>query len=117
MLNKKPPDNKLVAFLACLLGAICYTVFMANKYPQIAQNTLDLHNYTQEEAKKAVGDFLDESEQAGYKIVRIIVGKGIHSEKGPILGNFVRNLLDEGNYDYNDAKVNEGGEGAIDIRL
>ena len=50
-------------------------------------------------------------------MVRIIVGKGLHSENGPVLGDFVRNLLEENEYDFRNAKINQGSEGAIDISL
>jgi len=90
---------------------------MSNKYSKTVQDTLDLHQYTKDEAQSAVLEFLDKSESAGHSLIRIIVGKGIHSENGPVLGDFVRNFLDEKGYKYSNAKINEGADGAIDVVL
>lgn len=65
----------------------------------------------------AIKDFLQDSQAANYNLVRIIVGKGLHSSEGPVLGDFVRNCLRDNDYDFKDAKINEGGGGAIDIKL
>ena len=62
-------------------------------------------------------DFLSASERAGHSLVRIIVGKGIHSAEGPVLGSFVRGLLDDAGYVFRDAKITEGAQGAIDVKL
>jgi len=91
--------------------------YMPNKYPRIAQAELDLHQFTRVEAEIAVKDFLQDSERANYNLVRIIVGKGLHSPDGAVLGDFVRNWLRDNDYDFRDAKINEGGVGAIDIKL
>jgi|SaaInlStandDraft_7_1057024.scaffolds.fasta_scaffold371918_1 DNA-nicking Smr family endonuclease len=88
-----------------------------NKYARTIQDTLDLHQYTREEAEHEVVEFLEQSEKAGHSLIRIIVGKGIHSENGGVLGDFVRNLLSDKNYEFNDAKINEGAHGAIDVKL
>ncbi len=90
---------------------------MPNKYARIPQATLDLHQYTKQEADQAVLSFLQESEEAHHTLVRIIVGKGIHSKEGPVLGEYVRNLLHEHEYVFRDAKVTEGGGGAVDVHL
>jgi len=90
---------------------------MPNKYEKIVEDTLDLHEYTRDEAQDEVLKFLEESKNSGYNMVRIIVGKGLHSENGPVLGDFVRNLLEENEYDFRNAKINQGSEGAIDISL
>jgi len=90
---------------------------MPNKYARTPDATLDLHQHTREEAKEAVNAFLHEAETAGHSLVRIITGKGVHSNDGPVLGYVVRCMLREYGYAFSDAKVNEGGEGAIDVKL
>lgn len=108
---------------------------MPNKYARIAQAELDLHHFTRAEAAIAIKDFLQDSQAANYNLVRIIVGKGLHSSEGPVecgvsrpasagfhragsvLGDFVRDWLKENDYDFKDAKLNEGGGGAIDVKL
>ena len=99
---------------ACLKSEI--SLYM-NKYPQTPQATLDLHQMTRPEARAAALDFLSASERAGHSLVRIIVGKGIHSAEGPVLGSFVRGLLDDAGYVFRDAKITEGAQGAIDVKL
>ena len=90
---------------------------MPNKYPRIAQAELDLHQFTRAEAEIAVKDFLQDSQRANYNLVRIIVGKGLHSSEGAVLGDFVRDWLRAHDYDFKDAKIAEGGIGAIDVKL
>ncbi len=87
---------------------------MPNKYAQIAQAELDLHQMTRPEAEAAVKDFLEASRQAGHNLVRIVTGKGLHSVSGPVLKEAVRNYLDKHDYEYKQAKLNEG---AIEVRL
>jgi len=87
---------------------------MPNKYAQIAQAELDLHQLTRPEAEKAVKDFLAASEQSGYGLVRIITGQGLHSGAGPVLGEAVRAYLSKRGYEYKQAKLNAG---AIEVRL
>jgi len=89
-----------------------------NKYQQSIQEELDLHQMTKDEARREVRAFLDEAEALGYKKIRIITGKGIHSESGVgVLNSYVKELLDNAGYKYCNAKYNEGGEGAIDVSI
>ena len=89
-----------------------------NKYYRQVEAELDLHQLTKEEARSEVQIFLEEAEAAGYKKIRIITGKGLHSENGVgVLNAFVREMLDGRGYEYMMAKYNEGGEGALDVLL
>lgn len=89
-----------------------------NKYYQKPEAELDLHMMTKDEAHKEVRDFLEEAEALGYKKIRIITGKGLHSENGiGVLNAYVKNILDEGGYRYTSAKYNEGGLGVLDVSL
>ncbi|MFA7169665.1 MAG: Smr/MutS family protein [Candidatus Paceibacterota bacterium] len=89
-----------------------------NKYHQPIEAEIDLHQMTKEEARKEVLDFLEESENFGYKKIRIITGKGLHSENGMgVLNVYVKEMLSGLGYEYQNAKYNEGGEGALDVFL
>ena len=89
-----------------------------NKYYQPVEDELDLHMMTKSEARKEVYAFLEESKASGYKKIRIITGKGTHSENGVgVLNAYVKEILDGGGYEYMNAKYDEGGEGALDILL
>ncbi len=90
---------------------------MPNKYPRVVKDELDLHQYIRREAKDAVLSFLNISQERGYDLVRIITGKGLHSEEGPVLRDYVLDLLDKNGYEHSFAKIREGGEGAIDVKL
>lgn len=47
--------------------------------------------------------------------VRIITGKGNHSRNGAVLNVFVKNYLDIQSIRYNQAKIQDGGEGALEV--
>lgn len=83
-----------------------------------AEAELDLHMMTRDEARKEVTAFLEEAEMHGLRKIRIITGKGLHSEGGTgILNSYVKGLLDRGGYEYQNARYDEGGEGAIEVLL
>jgi DNA-nicking Smr family endonuclease len=89
-----------------------------NKYLRPIDAEIDLHQMTRDEARQKVEALLIEAESLGYKKIRIITGKGIHSENGRgVLSTYVKELLDLKGYDYNLAKYDEGGGGAIDVSL
>lgn len=79
---------------------------------------LDLHGCRSEEACRELAAFLSDARVNGWKRVRIIVGKGIHSEYGEaVLPNVVKRYLVGEGLDYLYAKIHEGGEGALVVRL
>lgn len=89
-----------------------------NKYARPAEAELDLHMMTRDEARHQVDEFLEESRSLGYKKIRIITGKGLHSENGVgVLNAYVKNILDGRSCEYANAKYNEGGAGALDVFL
>lgn len=98
---------------------------MANKYEQIAEVEIDLHGYTTYEAEEVLYSLLREREgrvpkdgtrhNSGQLHVRLIVGKGIHSENGPVLPDFVRNYLRTHGVRYAQSKIMHGGEGALEV--
>ena len=74
---------------------------------------IDLHGYTTAEAKVA----LDELVRSQDSYVRIIVGKGNHSENGPVLREFVKRFLLSKNIHFNQSKIQDGGDGALEVFL
>lgn len=89
-----------------------------NKYEQIPEDQLDLHGYYADEAYEETRLFLDHSEKERLSCVRIIVGKGNQSAvEGGVLGDVVRRLLNERGYRYRDAKITDGGSGAVIVSL
>ena len=65
-----------------------------NKYQPKIDAELDLHGLTQREAEGEVWDFLSEAEEKEYLKVRIITGKGLHSENGEgVLKSLVIGIL------------------------
>lgn len=87
---------------------------MANKYLQNAEKEIDLHRYTTSESEEILNSLLREGK---YKHIRIIVGRGNNSINGPILPNYVKNYLNSRNVRYNQSKIQDGGEGALEVFL
>lgn len=85
-----------------------------NKYPQEPELVLDFHGYTTAECKDALDELIQEGE---FSHVRIIVGKGKNSVDGPILPNFVRNYLTDHSIRFNQSKLQDGGEGALEVYM
>lgn len=89
-----------------------------NKYLQTAQAEIDLHGLTRKEAHDSLEIFLRNARDNKLKIVRVITGKGLHSENGQsILSGYVKNLLEKEGLKFSDAKLYDGGSGAIDVQL
>ncbi len=57
----------------------------------------------------------DVIEAGEYSHIRIIVGKGLNSPNGPILPDFVRNFLTEKGIRFSQSKIQNGGEGALEV--
>lgn len=89
-----------------------------NKYLQIAQSEIDLHGFTKQEAAEALKNFIKNAYDKKYKRIRIITGKGLHSERGQsVLKGYAKSVLEKEGLKYSDAKICDGGSGAIDVRL
>ena len=86
----------------------------ANKYAQHPEHIIDLHGYTTAETQELLDELIDKEE---YKYVRIIIGRGHNSENGPVLPNFVKRYLDARDIHYNQSKIQDGGEGALEVFL
>ncbi len=85
-----------------------------------AQDELDLHEMKLEQALAATSQFLEISRSRGLRKVRIVTGKGLHSENGeavlrPAVTNICRNssIVREVSV----PKASEGGSGALTVIL
>ncbi|KKS28669.1 MAG: Smr protein/MutS2 [Parcubacteria group bacterium GW2011_GWA2_43_11] len=86
--------------------------------PPQAQAELDLHGYTAHEAREEVQDFLEEAAREKWTRIRVIVGKGLRSPQGiAVLPTAIKNFLTEQGYTYTYAKLENGGEGALEVNL
>jgi DNA-nicking Smr family endonuclease len=89
-----------------------------NKYLQVSQDEIDLHGFTREEARESLLFFLQSARDRKFKLVRVITGKGLHSENGQsVLSGYIKNLLEREGLKYSDAKLYDGGSGAIDVQI
>lgn len=89
-----------------------------NKYSHRIDAELDLHGATREEALRIVAGFLHEERVRGSAYVRVVVGKGTHSHGGEsVLAPAVKSWLVGHGYAYTFAKLAEGGEGALEVRV
>ena len=87
-------------------------------YEPVAEAELDLHGYHADEARSMTREFLNEACKKGFKRVRIIVGKGKRSSSGvSVLPDVIKNFLNEERYAYTYAKIQNGGEGALEVRV
>ena len=87
------------------------------------QAHLDLHGMTVDAARRVVDVFLRESARAGYSAVRIIHGRGRHSERGrPLLKEHVERWLRHRRLArfvmaFTSARAVDGGGGAVYVLL
>jgi DNA-nicking Smr family endonuclease len=64
------------------------------RYPP-PEASLDLHGYTAIDAQIRAESFIYSCKMQGFFTVRIIVGKGRHSELGPVLPDVMEDVLNE----------------------
>ena len=89
-----------------------------NKYLRQPEAELDLHGLTKDEANIALINFLTRARANRLLTVRIIVGQGRHSPDGKgILPDYVASLLRAKGYKFSQAKINEGGAGALIVKI
>ena len=102
------------------------------KDKSIKISEIDLHGFTLDEANKTVDRFINESYEKGINKIRIVTGKGLHSdnEKNPyiskdlsILRYSIPEYIKKNNdlmkliIEFKEATVQDGGDGAFYIHL
>jgi DNA-nicking Smr family endonuclease len=85
-----------------------------NKYERIPERVIDLHGHSVRKSEALLEELLL-TEEVSH--LRIIVGKGTHSEKGAVLREFVKGFLNERNIRFSQSKLRDGGEGALEVFL
>jgi len=80
---------------------------------------IDIHGFTSENAFLALDQFFNNAKTNGYKKLRIIHGKGNHSQGDSILKNMVRDFLEQCNFagESGFEKAAYGGSGATWVLL
>ncbi len=85
-----------------------------NKYERNPDLIVDLHGRTIRESTEIL-DALIVQPQIAH--ARIIVGKGLHSQKGPVLRDFVKEYFYAKDIRCMQSKITDGGEGALEVYL
>lgn len=85
-------------------------------------DTLDLHGARASEAAERVARFVRDAHRAGVRRIRIVHGKGLHSEGGGVLAEVVLRVLTEGaaaarTIAFVTAPPEQGGAGALLVEL
>lgn len=88
-----------------------------NKYEPVLEATLDLHGVFSHELEQSLSSFITESRNQKKKRVLIITGKGLRSSDGPVLKPLVQGFLRDQHLSFRDAKIQEGGSGALVVSL
>ena len=83
-----------------------------NKYISVPKEIIDLHGHTKAEAEEALAELIHDGT---HSHVRIITGRGLHSPNGPVLREFVAQYLLAHNISYTRSKLEDGGEGAVEV--
>lgn len=83
-----------------------------NKYIQIPDKIIDLHGLTTNESEGILSSLMRGPRGTH---VRIIVGKGTRSTYGPVLPDFVKHYLARHDVSFRQSKIQEGGEGALEV--
>ena len=83
------------------------------------RDELDLHGMSTTLAASAIAQFLEESKRHGRLCVRVIHGKGLQSERGPVLKQLTDKLLRQRGdvLAFRSARSNDGGSGAVIVLL
>jgi DNA-nicking Smr family endonuclease len=83
------------------------------------QDEIDLHHYRASEAELILKQFLNQAREKGHYCVRVIHGKGMHSQGTPVLKNLVdKNLRHRGDVlAFHSAPATQGGIGAVLVLL
>lgn len=83
-----------------------------NKYEQQPDEIIDLHGLSVSESLRVLAEMIEREELSH---IRVIVGKGTHSPHGPVLRDAVKHFFGTRNIRYLQAKIGDGGEGALEV--
>ncbi|MFZ1020143.1 MAG: Smr/MutS family protein [Minisyncoccia bacterium] len=83
-----------------------------NKYIKTPDDVVDLHGYTVSEAKILLDSLISKKQP---KHLRIITGRGAHGQNGPVIKTFVMKYLGDRNIRFNQSKIQDGGEGSLEV--
>lgn len=84
------------------------------------EDHLDLHGYRRDDARKTLLEFLDHAQQQSFKLVRIVHGKGYHSDTSqPVLKAMLNKWLQSipEVLAFVSAMPKDGGTGAVYVLL
>lgn len=84
------------------------------------QDSLDLHGFTQEIAKRQLAFFLNSAQKRNFRCIQVIHGKGLCSkDRIPVLKNSIGNWLAQHQnvLAFCHARPEEGGSGAVLVLL
>lgn len=84
------------------------------------EDYIDLHGYRRDDARKTLLDFIGHAQQQGFKLVRIVHGKGYHSDESkPVLKAMVNKWLQNipEVLAFTSAIPRDGGIGAVYVLL
>ena len=83
-----------------------------NKYTRTPEHILDFHGNTVKEVEEDLNAFFRNNT---FNYIRIITGKGVHSQNGPVVREFVKKYLSKKRIRYSQSKPQDGGEGALEV--
>lgn len=87
-----------------------------NKYERSIDEDLDLHGFRLKEAQEVFVEFLEEVLETEVRRVRVITGKGLHSENGVgVITEMVIDILKAHKIKHREGKPDEGGDGVVII--
>lgn len=83
------------------------------------RDEIDLHGMFEPVAAGAIAQFLEQAKRAGHLCVRIVHGKGLRSQRGPVLKHLTDKLLRQRNdvLAFRSARSADGGSGAVIVLL
>jgi DNA-nicking Smr family endonuclease len=83
-----------------------------NKYEQKPEYIVDLHGYTTKQAEELLEEIISFKK---YRHIRVITGKALFRESGPVLRTFVQQFLKSRDIRFQTSKISDGGEGALEV--
>lgn len=83
-----------------------------NKYQKTPDYIIDLHGRNKREAEILLDSLFAVNL---YTHIRIITGKGNHGKDGAVIRTFVKEYLNEKGIRFNQSKIEDGGEGALEV--